>query len=172
VLPKEGLFTKISAVATVLGLVLAYLLAAAPAHWWPFPPVAGQAQSAPGGTGGGFAPPVVDHATPPRAAATGEEDLAGFVVGYYRSMPDTAAGWPLIGPDLQTRGRSSYDRFWSRYRSVDVLDQPSVRDSQVTVRIALHPRDGGTAPAERHVLTVIHYDGGLRIDADEYLGRG
>lgn len=53
-----------------------------------------------------------------------------------------------------------------------VLAQPSVRDNQVSVRIALYPRDGGVAVVERHVLTVIHYDGGLRIDADEYLGRG
>jgi hypothetical protein len=63
-------------------------------------------------------------------------------------------------------------RFWGRYRGAEVLGHPSVRDSQVTVRIALHPRDGTAALVERHVLTVIRYDGGLRIDADEYLGRG
>ncbi|MEU8638357.1 hypothetical protein AB0C38_39765 [Amycolatopsis sp. NPDC048633] len=158
--------------AAVLALVLAYLLAAAPAHWWPFPTVAGQAQSAPGGTTAVFAPPVADYSTTPQTTTAVEEDLAGFVLGYYRSMPDTTAGWPLIGPNLHGRGRASYDRFWGRYGSAEVLDRPSVRDSQVTVRIALHPRDGTATLVERHVLTIIRYDGGLRIDADEYLGRG
>jgi hypothetical protein len=169
-LPKEGLFTRIGAIAAVVALVPAYLAVAGDKDWWPFPPpVAGVAQpaasgAAPGGPGG-----PARSAPAPEDSAT---ELAGFVVGYYRSMPDTAAGWPLIGPNLRGRGRASYDRFWGRYRGAEVLAQPSVRDNQVSVRIALYPRDGGGAVVERHVLTVIHYDGGLRIDADEYLGRG
>ncbi|GLY42161.1 hypothetical protein Amsp01_081840 [Amycolatopsis sp. NBRC 101858] len=163
---KEGFYTRLGAVAAVIALVPAYLAVAGDQHWPPFPPVPGAAQPAPPGT---------SRTEPARSAPApddAEEDLAGFVVGYYRSMPDTSAGWPLIGPNLRGRGRASYDRFWGRYRSAEVLDQPSVRDSQVTVRIALHPRDGTATLVERHVLTVIHYDGGLRIDADEYLGLG
>lgn len=163
---REGPYTKISAVAAVLALVLAYLLAAAPAHWWPFPPVAGQAQSAPGGAAALAPPPVAERST-----STADE-LTAFVTRYYGLMPDTAAGWPLIGPNLHQRGRASYDRFWDRYSGADVLDPPSARDDQVTVRIALRPRDGGASIRERHVLTVIPYDGSLRIDADEYPGRG
>jgi hypothetical protein len=82
-LSREGPYTKISAVAAVLALVLAYLLAAAPAHWPPFSPVPGAAQPAPPGT---------SHTEPARSAPApndAEEDL----VGYYHSMPDTSAGW-------------------------------------------------------------------------------
>jgi hypothetical protein len=165
-LSKEGLYTRLGAIAAVVALVPAYLAVAGDQYWWPFPPLAGQAQPAPPGTSP--AEPARSAPAPDDAA----DNLAGFVIGYYRSMPDTAAGWPLIGPNLRGRGRASYDRYWGRYRSAEVLDQPSVRDSQVTVRIALHPRDGTAALVERHVLTVVRYDGGLRIDADEYLGRG
>lgn len=152
--------------ASILALVLAYLLAAAPAHWWPFLPVVGEANSAPVSVPRGETP------LPAPPVTTAGEDFADFVTGYYALMPDTAAGWPLIGPNLRQRGRASYDRFWGRYRGADVLDPPSVRAGQVTVRIALNPRDGGAAVVERHVLTVVRYDGSLRIDADEYLGRG
>jgi hypothetical protein len=165
-LSKEGLFTRLGAIAAVVALVPAYLAVAGDQHWPPFSPVPGAAQPAPSATSP--AEPVRSAPAPDDAV----DDLAGFVVGYYRSMPDTTAGWPLIGPNLRDRGHASYDRFWGRYRSVEVLDPPSVRDSQVTVRIALHPRDGTATLIERHVLTVLRYDGGLRIDADEYLGRG
>ncbi|GAB3142193.1 hypothetical protein GCM10027258_26540 [Amycolatopsis stemonae] len=162
-MPKEGPYTKISAVAAVLALVLGYLGAAASVHWWPF----AEAHPAGGGTSAAFASPVTNHATPSET-----EDLAGFVTGYYHLLPDTNAGWALVGPDLRQRGRAGYDRFWGGYTGVDVLEPPWVRDRQVTVRLALHPRAGTGTQVERHVLTVIRYDGGLRIDADEYLGRG
>ncbi|MEU4247444.1 hypothetical protein AB0F15_08550 [Amycolatopsis sp. NPDC026612] len=167
----EGPYTKLGAVAGALALVVTYLVAAGEHHWWPLGPVAGAPQTAPGVTVP-FAPPAASRSGPPGTTVAVAEDLIGFVDGYYRSMPDTAAGWPLIGPNLHQRGRPSYDRFWSRYTGVDILDPPSVRGAQVTVRIALNPRDGGAAVVERHVLTVIRYDGALRIDADEYLGRG
>ncbi|MEV4057562.1 hypothetical protein AB0J55_40700 [Amycolatopsis sp. NPDC049688] len=170
---KEGLFTRIGAIAAVVALVPAYLAVAGDREWWPFPlSVPGVAQPVASGASPAEA---VRSTEPPRSAPAADgvaSGLADFVVGYYRSMPDTAAGWALIGPNLRGRGRASYDRFWGRYSSVDVLAQPSVRDDQVTVRIALHPRDGSAAVVERHVLTVIRYDGGLRIDADEFLGRG
>jgi len=166
-LSKEGCFTRLGAIAAVVALVPAYLAVAGDKDWWPFPPpVAGVARPA---------PPFTSPAEPARSAPVQDDAAAGladFVIDYYRSMPDTTAGWPLIGPNLRGRGRASYDRFWGRYSGAEVLDQPSVRDSQVSVRIALHPRDGTATLVERHVLTVIRYDGGLRIDADEYLGRG
>ncbi|MEU0792800.1 hypothetical protein ABZ342_22230 [Amycolatopsis sp. NPDC005961] len=165
---KEGFYTRLGAIAAVVALVPAYLAIAGDRHWPPFSAVPGVAQPASPGTS------VTESARPAPAPAPDDAatDLAGFVTGYYRSMPDTEAGWPLIGPNLRGRGRASYDRFWGRYSSAEVLGAPSVRDSQVTVRIALHPRDGSAQLIERHVLTVIRYDGGLRIDADEYLGRG
>ncbi len=48
------------------------------------------------------------------------EDITDFATGYYRLMPDTRAGWPLIGPNLQRRGLTDYEAYWGRISAVDV----------------------------------------------------
>ena len=173
---REGPFTKASVLLAVVALIVSYLLGAQQVHWWPFEPDApgdGSGQSSPGGS------PVVS--SPPRTTARTEytdsqskansaTELAEFVIGYYRLMPDTSAGWPLIGPNLRTKGEASYVRFWGRFSGAEVLDPPTVDEPRVTVRIALRPRDGTKTLIERHLLTVAHYDGELRIDGDKYLG--
>ncbi|MFC3455349.1 serine/threonine protein kinase [Amycolatopsis speibonae] len=105
--------------------------------------------------------------TLPRAAAN--EDIARFVTGYYRLMPDTQAGWPLIGPNLQRRGLSDYEAHWGRISAVDVHSASATSAKTVRVRITLHYRDGRPSPTETHELTVVPRDGQLRIDADTLL---
>ncbi|WIX89440.1 hypothetical protein [Amycolatopsis sp. DG1A-15b] len=96
------MFTRIGAIAAVVALVPAYLAVAGDKDWWPCsPPVAGVARPAASGAAPGG---PARSAPAPEDSAT---ELAGFVVGYYRSMPDTTAGWPLIGPNLRGRGRAS-----------------------------------------------------------------
>ncbi|MFI7119843.1 serine/threonine protein kinase [Amycolatopsis sp. NPDC049868] len=94
------------------------------------------------------------------------EDIAQFVTAYYRLMPDTRAGWPLIGPNLQRRGQSDYEAHWGRISAVDVHSASATSATTVRVRITLHYRDGRPSPTETHELTVVPYDGRLRIDAD------
>ncbi|WP_370965997.1 protein kinase [Amycolatopsis sp. cg9] len=93
-------------------------------------------------------------------------DLAGFVVHYYGLMPDTAAGWELIGPNLRLRTRDSYDKFWSKFSGAEVVGSPAVEGSTVTARIRLHYRDGRPDSTETHVLGLAVQDGELRIDSD------
>ncbi|MFJ7215290.1 protein kinase [Amycolatopsis sp. NPDC098790] len=93
-------------------------------------------------------------------------DLAGFVVHYYGLMPDTDAGWELIGPNLRLRTRDSYDKFWSRFSGAEVVGTPSVEGSTVTARIRLRHRDGRPDTTETHVLGLAMRDGGLCIDSD------
>ncbi|WP_290059263.1 protein kinase domain-containing protein [Amycolatopsis solani] len=93
-------------------------------------------------------------------------DLAGFVVHYYGLMPDTAAGWELIGPNLRLRTRDSYDKFWSGFSGAEVVGTPAVAGSTVTARIRLHHRDGRPDSTETHVLGLALRDGELCIDSD------
>ena len=93
-------------------------------------------------------------------------DVAGFVVHYYGLMPDTDAGWDLIGPNLRLRTRDSYDKFWSKFSGAEVVGTPAVAGSTVTARIRLHYRDGRAAVTETHVLGIAMVDGHLCIDAD------
>jgi hypothetical protein len=99
-------------------------------------------------------------------ASAGPEDYVEFVAGYYRLMPDTSTGWAMIGPNLQTRGRASYDRFWSKFSGAEVLARPTVSGNTVTARILLRYRDGRPPVTETHVLGVMLRAGRLCIDSD------
>ncbi|WP_410661358.1 serine/threonine protein kinase [Amycolatopsis sp. lyj-112] len=92
--------------------------------------------------------------------------LTDFVTAYYRLMPDTQAGWPLIGPNLQRRGRAGYEAHWGKIDKVDVHRATTTSATTVEVRITLHYRDGRPAPTETHELTVVPCDDGPCIDAD------
>ena len=104
--------------------------------------------------------------TTPKQPDTDETDLVAFVMGYYNVMPNTSAGWEFIGPNLQTRTRERYDRFWARYSRVDVLGKPSVQGNAVTVRIVLHRWDGQPNVTEDHVLGIATCGDHLCIDSD------
>jgi hypothetical protein len=103
----------------------------------------------------------------PRPASN--EGIAEFVTGYYRLMPDTRAGWPLIGPNLQRRGLTDYEAHWGKISAVDVHSASATSATTVRARITLHYRDGRLAPTETHELTVVPCDGHLCIDADALL---
>jgi len=176
-LSSEGPFTKTSVVIAVLALIVSYIIGAAQFGWPPFKyPLATTTITGQASPGVVVVAPPVSGLQPrpeysgPTSETASAQNLADFVITYYRLMPDTAAGWPLIGPNLRTRGEASYNRFWGRFSSAEVLGAPSVDGAKVTVRIALHPRDGTTTLTERHLLTVVRYDGELRIDGDKYLG--
>jgi hypothetical protein len=91
------------------------------------------------------------------------------VTGYYRLMPDTAAGWPLIGPNLQRRGRASYESHWGKISGVDVVTASVVTGTTVKVRISLHYRDGRPSTMETHELKIVPCDDHLCIDSDVLL---
>lgn len=112
-------------------------------------------------------PPPSSTTTMPRQAAN--EGIAEFVTGYYRLMPDTRAGWPLIGPNLQRRGLSDYEAHWGKISAVDVHRASATSATTVQVRITLHYRDGRPSPTETHELTVVSCDDHLCIDADTLL---
>ncbi len=80
----------------------------------------------------------------PRPAAN--EAIAEFVTGYYRLMPDTHAGWPLIGPNLQRRGLSDYEVHWGRISAVDVHRASATSVSTPT------PSSGRNSDQDEHGL--------------------
>jgi serine/threonine-protein kinase len=100
------------------------------------------------------------------ASRPSPDDVAGFVVHYYGLMPDTDAGWDLIGPNLRLRTRDSYDKFWSKFSGAEVVGTPAVAGSTVTARVRLHYRDGRADVTETHVLGIAMADGRLCINAD------
>ncbi|MFJ9785876.1 serine/threonine-protein kinase [Amycolatopsis sp. NPDC101161] len=111
-------------------------------------------------------PAAPSQVTTAGASRPAPGDLAGFVVHYYGLMPDTAAGWELIGPNLRLRTRDSYEKFWSKFSGAEVVGTPAVEGSTVTARIRLHHRDGRPDTTETHVLGLAMRDGELCIDSD------
>ncbi|MBB5850334.1 serine/threonine protein kinase [Amycolatopsis umgeniensis] len=107
---------------------------------------------------------TITTSTVPRPVSN--EDITEFVTGYYRLMPNTQAGWPLIGPNLQRRGLSDYEAHWGRINAVDVHSASATSATTVRVRVTLHYRDGRPSSLETHELTVVPCEGHLCIDAD------
>ena len=168
---REGPFTRISAVVAVLALVVSYVIGSAQLSWWPFEKSAGEQQpreaSVVAPSSVSLRPPDSARVSTLPSIVTSQQDPVQFVRGYYRMMPDAASGWQYIGPRLQLRTRESYVRFWAQFSAVEMLNTPVAEANYVTVRIALHYKDGRTPRVERHVLGIVSCDGHLCIDSDE-----
>src|SRR5690348_7290068 len=142
---REGPFTRIAAVTAVLTLVASCIIGAAQLSWWPFGDSAGgqpsRGTSVVASTSASFNPSDSSPVAPSPSVVAGQPGSVQFVRDYYRMMPDTA-GWQYIGPRLQLRTRESYDRFWAQFSAVEILSTPVAEGNYVTVRIALHYKDG------------------------------
>lgn len=165
---REGPFTVIASIATVLSLLVAYGAPAALAHWWPF-----RQQNAPAAI-------AVQQERPPVTSVAGDcrevTDRVDFVTCYYGLMPRTTLGWPYIGFPLNERTKrgitpeQSYDEYWGQYASVDVQSAHAIGTDVVDVTITLHGLGGSGNTTERHELSVMSGDTGLKIVGDVLLG--
>lgn len=96
-------------------------------------------------------------------------DEVESVISYYNLMPNTSEGWDRLGPHLQLRTREDYEEFWSQISGVEILGQPEPRDHHVTIKIALHYRDGRKSRIEVHNLGLIKQGDRILIDSDELI---
>ncbi len=170
---REGVHTKVSTYVGILALLVAYLVPAFQEDWWPFHKpdreVANSREQVVEPQGDDTTEPNVEEssALPPSPSqeVSEPERLTDFVVDYYSLMPDTTAGWKFIGPNLRLRGRDSYERFWSKFNSVEVQGSPTANGDFVTVRIVLYYESGEKA-VEDHILGVVSCGDHLCIDSD------
>jgi serine/threonine protein kinase len=111
--------------------------------------------------------PAPDEEVP---AADGDS-AAQFVSDYYSLLPgDTAAAWPLLSPEMQSRVGSyeDYDGFWSTIDSVTVDEATSSGSDAVEVSLT-YTTDGDSEQEVRRLQLEESDDGYLIVD-DEVVG--
>jgi eukaryotic-like serine/threonine-protein kinase len=88
------------------------------------------------------------------------------VVAYYGLLPDnTAAAWNLLTPAYQqgqAGGRSSYESFWSSFRSVEVSNE-RMQGDQVLADLR-YTSTNGTVSTETRSFQLVRDGGVLKID--------
>ncbi|HEU0287778.1 MAG TPA: serine/threonine-protein kinase [Nocardioidaceae bacterium] len=94
-------------------------------------------------------------------------DPAGFVEHYYSLMPnDTNTGWQMLGGDLKSQGKRSYEDFWSTIESVEVSNVTETSPTQVVYDITYNEVDGGSS-SEHKVITLESHGDSYLIARDD-----
>jgi len=94
-------------------------------------------------------------------------DPAAFVEDYYAVMPDdTDAGWSMLGGDLKSQGRASYEEFWSGIESVDVSNVIAESPTSVVYDITYVTTDGTQSYEHKRILLDEDGDSYLIVDDD------
>jgi serine/threonine protein kinase len=105
--------------------------------------------------------------TPDDTAEPAEGDPATFVEDYYAVMPDdTDAGWSMLGGDLKTQSRASYEEFWSGIASVNVSNVIAESPTSVVYDITYVTTDGTQSYEHKRILLDEYGDSYLIVDDD------
>lgn len=90
------------------------------------------------------------------------DNMSQFVKSYYANLPsDTLASWIRLTKNYQakTGGRSNYDQYWARVKSVTVEDVSPRDASSVSVQLKYEMNDGSTSTETRWIELVPDVDG-------------
>jgi serine/threonine protein kinase len=94
-------------------------------------------------------------------------DPAAFVEDYYTLMPeDTDSGWQMLGGDLKSQGKSSYEDFWSTIADVEVSKVTAESPTSVVYDITYVGTDGSTSPEHKRI-TLEEQGNGYVIVSDD-----
>ena len=96
-------------------------------------------------------------------------DVENTVKTYYSLVPDDLdKSWSLLGPNMQTMGKDSYESFWESVDDVKVLGKPKSAGSKVLVQLEFEKN--GKKSRERHLLGMVARDGEPLINSDSRIG--
>jgi eukaryotic-like serine/threonine-protein kinase len=105
-------------------------------------------------------PPTDDDATDADGG-----DPAQFVEDYYALMPgDTDSGWQMLGGELKTQGKSSYEDFWNGIAEVQVSNVTAESPTSVVYDITYIGPDG---PSSEHKRITLEERGGRYLIVDD-----
>ncbi len=95
-----------------------------------------------------------------------------FVRDYYDAAPGgTDEAWAMLGPDLKSQGRGSYDGFWRKIESVEVKSVEAREGSDtVDVTLVYRTTDGRTSTERKQEGLVPSDDGGYLLNTDTPAG--
>jgi eukaryotic-like serine/threonine-protein kinase len=108
-----------------------------------------------------------DSQPTPDADEAAAGDPAAFVEDYYALMPeDTDSGWQMLGGDLKSQGKSSYEDFWSTIADVEVSNVTEESPTSVVYDITYVGTDGSTSPEHKRI-TLEEQGNGYVIVSDD-----
>ncbi|MDQ3402254.1 MAG: serine/threonine protein kinase [Actinomycetota bacterium] len=112
--------------------------------------------------------------TPPKPAAPTPADYENAIAAYYKVTPgDPRAGWELLTETARQQSRSfeSYQGFWSRIASVDVLSAKA-EGNKVRAQLRYHVKKDGKKSTESQEFVLVERDGKLLIDSFKLVDQG
>nr|WP_246300434.1 serine/threonine-protein kinase [Actinopolyspora biskrensis] len=96
-----------------------------------------------------------------------DDDLVRTVRNYFAKVTeDTDAAWKMLGPELKSVGKDTYEDFWDSIEDVRVVSGPRVADENKVRAVLRYERDDGGTSTEKHVLGMIVRDGTPLINTD------
>ncbi|SFT81530.1 Serine/threonine protein kinase [Actinopolyspora lacussalsi subsp. righensis] len=103
----------------------------------------------------------------PAPNSVGDDELVGTVRTYFDTVTDdTDDAWRMLGPELKSVGKETYEDFWDSIESVEIVSGPKViGDNQVEAVLRYQKEDGGSS-TERHVFGMIVRGGEPLVNTD------
>ncbi|SDJ65152.1 hypothetical protein SAMN04487820_10170 [Actinopolyspora mzabensis] len=99
--------------------------------------------------------------------SVGDEELVATVRTYFDTVTeDTDDAWRMLGPELKSVGKETYEDFWDSIEDVKIVSGPrAIGDDQVEAVLRYQKEDGGSS-TERHVFGMIVRDGKALVNTD------
>jgi hypothetical protein len=107
--------------------------------------------------------------SPSAKPSASARELEGYVGKYFAALPDNLdSAWTALGPDLQSQGRESFDKYWNEISDVVVVRGPRASGTSVVVTVQLTDPGKGTYE-ETHRMGMIQANGQWLINSDTTL---
>ncbi|MGJ7905419.1 serine/threonine-protein kinase [Actinopolyspora sp. H202] len=131
------------------------------------PSSAGSSESAT--TPSSTTPPSSDDSSKDKSSpgAVGDDELVATVRTYFDTVTeDTDDAWRMLGPELKSVGKETYEGFWDSIADVKIVSGPrAIGDNQVEAVLRYQKEDGGSS-TERHVFGMIVRGGEPLVNTD------
>jgi len=105
---------------------------------------------------------------PSSSSAAPTDGPEAFIQRYFQTVPeDTDTGWSMLGPEVRSVGRDSYEGWWSSVEDVQVSDiEPADSGETADVTLTYTMKDG-RVETERQRLDLLRSQDGWLINGDE-----
>ncbi|WP_019852921.1 serine/threonine-protein kinase [Actinopolyspora mortivallis] len=101
------------------------------------------------------------------ADSVSDQVLVDTVRSYFATVTDDSdEAWDMLGPELKSVGRDTYEDFWDSIEQVDVVSGPRVVGDNRVEAVLRYEREDGASSTERHVFGLITRGGSTLINTD------
>ncbi|PRW61787.1 serine/threonine-protein kinase [Actinopolyspora mortivallis] len=105
------------------------------------------------------------------ADSVSDQVLVETVRSYFATVTDDSdEAWDMLGPELKSVGRDTYEDFWDSIERVDVVSGPRVVGDNRVEAVLRYEREDGRSSTERHVFDLITRGDNTLINTDSGVG--